>query len=311
MPGEWEELGPASYQVEGEIELKFMVISQAESGGNRVPKRERVNRNGRKLDFTGTRGDDFAITAIFNNNLTEPGIGDYPQMWPDRLDRLIRAFKTGKTGTLHLPWRRNIRCKPEGWTRKANAGDERDGETLDVTFLEDNEDTVDEASTTSVSVQASVLRKAAEAVFDLEQEGGWDGSFEDFTQLAADLEGTLNAPGEFLSDVAHKVRRVRRAAESIRESLSSRAEGRRQMLGPEGAKAERKLVELLDLLGLAEAELSARLPQIVTRTFPTDRSIYSIAAELGQSARDLISINGEIEDLNFIPAGTPVRVFAV
>ncbi len=310
MAGEWELLGPASFEVEGEIALKFMVIDQSIGGGNRIPKRERVFRNGRKLDFTGTRGDDFQISAIFNNNLTEPDIGDYPQMWPDRLDRLEAAFKTGKTGTLHLPWRRNIRCKADTWTRKATAGDERDGETLQVTFLEDNEDSVDEASTASVSVQASVLRKAEEAVFDLEKEGGWDGSFEDFTQLAADLEGVMAAPGEFLADVVHKARRVRRAADSIRQSLSSRAPGRDHMLGPEGAKAERKLVEIMDLAGLAEAEASSHLPAIVTRTFPTDRDIYSIATELKQSARDLIAINGELEDLAFIPAGTPVHVFA-
>lgn len=310
MSDEWTKLGPASYQIEGEIELKFAVIDLGESGGNRLPKRERVFRNGRKLDFTGTRGDDFAVTAIFNNNVIEPDLGDYPQMWPDRLDRLVKAFKTGKTGTLHLPWRRNIRCKPDNWARKAIASDDRDGETLSVTFLEDNEDTVDEASTASVSVQASVLRKAEEAVFDLESAGGWDGSFEDFTQLAADLEGVLNAPGEFLSDVVHKARRVRRAAESIIQSLSSRTPGRDHMLGPEGAKAERKLVEIIDLAGLAEGEASSHLPTIVTRTFPTDRDIYSIATELGQSARDLIAINGEIEDLAYIPAGTPVHVFA-
>jgi hypothetical protein len=310
MAGEWEQLGPASFKIDGEIELKFMLVDQGIGGGNRVPKRERVFRNGRKLDFTGTRGDDFALTAIFNNALTEPGMGDYPQMWPDRLDRLEAAFKTGKTGTLHLPWRRNIRCKPETWSRRATAGDERDGETLTVTFLEDNEDTVDEASTATVSVQASVLRKAAEAVFDLEKEGAWDGSFEDFTQLAADLEGVLAAPGEFLADVVHKAGRVRRAADSIRKSLSSRAPGRDHMLGPEGAQAERRLVEIMDLAGLAEAEASSHLPKIVTRTFPTDRDIYSIATELGQSARGLIAINGQIEDLAYIPAGTPVHVFA-
>ncbi len=310
MAGEWEELGPASFQVEGEIELKFMVVDQQIDGSNRVPKRRRIFRDGARLDFTGTEADRIVVNAIFSNTLQEPDLGDYPQMWPDRLDRLERAFKSGQTGTLHLPWRRNIRCKAESWTRKANSGDNRDSELLTVTFSEDNEDKVDAASTQSVSVQASVLRGAAEAVFDLEREGAWDGSFEDFTQLAADLEGALSAPGEFLSDVMHKARRVQRAAASIRESLSSRVEGRNHLLGPEGAKAERKLVEIIDLVGRALGDAAERGPQIVSRTFPTDRDIYSIATELGQSARDLIAINGHIEDLSFIPAGTPVYVYS-
>lgn len=310
MTDPWLELGPASYEIPGAPALTFMLVSQEIGGGNRVPGRERPYRRGEKLDFTGAQADTISLRAIFHNDLSEPGVGVGPQMWPDRLDEIERMFGTGETGTLHLPWRRNIRCKPMTWRRSATAETDRGGETLTVEFKQDNEDDVDVAALQTVSVRANVNRMVVEAIFDMEREGMWDGSFEDFTEFAADLEGVMNSPNEFLDDVSHKARRVERAAESIINSFTSRTDGRNQMTRPAGSRAEQRLRELIDMVASAAGEAEGSSPIIVTRVFPMDRDIYDIGAELGQSARELIAINPDLEDIGHIPAGTSVRVFA-
>jgi hypothetical protein len=307
----WTALGPASIEYEGEQPIKFMARGRLTMNGSiRRVERKIPWRKGAKQDDTGANADDLNIEAPFFNTVTEPDMGDWPPMWPDRLNKLVDLFKTCKTCTLHLPWRRNIRCKADSWQRVADIENEVDGETLTVKFAEDNEDSLDGPSAEDVSVRANIMRVVEQATFDLESEGMWDGSFEDLTQFAADLEGALNAPGEFLWDIAHKARRVRRAARAIRESFTSRLSGRRQMDDPTGERAYRDMLSIEDKAARAEAEALASLPPTTTRTFDTDRDIHSIAAELGQNARDLMSLNGHIEDLGFIEAGTPVVVFA-
>lgn len=306
----WSDLKPASYQIEGEIELKFMVLTVKEEGGLRMPRRPRPYRKAEKLDCTGPKSDEWPIEAVFHNDLTEPSLGDYPQIWPDRLERLIAAFKTGKTGWLNLPWKRNLRVKPESWSRSAAAEQHRGGELLSVKFVEDNEDNLDESAVELASVKATILGGVEDATFDLEREGLFDGSFEDLTELAADLEGALNAPGEFLQDVEQKALRLARAAQAMKDAFSSKLPGRNGLNDPAGANAARKLDDIIDAAGRAAGEAAARRPRTVGRTFPTARDLFDIAAELGQDARELLAVNTKLEDPSFIPAGTTVLVFA-
>ncbi len=307
----WNTLLPVSWQADGEEQILFMVWGQLRSDGSiRLNRREVPWRPGEKLDETGPNAGEHNLECPFFNTVTEPDLGDTPQMWPDRLNALEAQFLTAKTGTLHLPWKRNIRCKADTWSRVADIEGQREGETLTVKFVEDNEDNLDRPAAENVSVRANIQRVVEEAQFDAESEGGWDGSWEDITEFAAGLEGVLNAPAEFAADIAHKARRVGRAARSIRNSLTSRVTGRDQLNDPNGEPAYRRLFLLEDLAAQAEAEAVASLPPTSTRTFPTDRDIHSIASELGQNARDLMSLNGHIEDLGFIEAGTPVVVFA-
>lgn len=308
--GFWEKLQPASYEADGEQVIKFAILSQEQTSGIRVVKRPRPYRPGVKLDETGATEKEWTLEAPFFNGVKEPDLGDAPQMWPDRLDLLEAIVDKGRTATLNLPWRRGIRCKITKVLRRASTSGGRDGEMATLFVCEDNEDRVDDQALASVSVSATVLNTVAQASFDMENAGMWDGSLEDFTELAADVEGALAAPGELLDDLAHKARRLGRAAKSIRQSFSSRVEGRDQMNDPNGSRAELRLLELEDMAAKAQAEAESQLPATVTRVFDTDRDIYQIAVELGQSARELIGINGDLEDVGFIPAGTPVRVFA-
>ena len=306
MAGEWEKLGSGAFKSDGGTEYKFAVVSRTKSGGNRLPSRERPYRDGEKRDHTGTKGKTFRVEMLFHNGgVSEEGIdNDGPPMWPDRLNALEKEFESAKCGTLHLPWERNIRCRALDWERTA-LPDLRDGERLSVTFVTDNEDNLDGYSLENVSVRARVRRQAEEAVFDVERSGDWDGSLEDITQLASEVEGSLAAPDEFRQDLDQKANRLIRAADTVISALENKPESN----DPARAKNGQHLRELRELGARAVAASATSLPRVVQRAFPTSRDIYSIATELGQNPDELIANNPKIPDLTYIPARTPVNVF--
>lgn len=319
----WLDLPPASYQADGFPEIIIPVDGIDENGALRVARRARPWQPGVKLDHTGHDADKFTLKMLWSNDVEEPGI-DGP-IWPDKLEELIRQFKSGKTATLNLPWKRGIRVKPTTWSRSATATDNRGGELVTLNFETDNEDDLDREAFAAVTVKATLQGTVEEAVFDLESAGmsgvlaptTFDadspfggGSIEDITELAANLVGLLNAPGEYAQAILHQATRLRRATETVMSAFSTTTPGRDQMNDPTGSSARLKLLELLELAGSAELEARAALPR--TRTITTDRDtdIWTIASERGQNARQLMSINGAIEDFGAIPRGTPVLVFA-
>lgn len=307
----WEDLPASSFQADGETTLLIIARLVGEKGALRVVKHTRPFQAGQKLDETGPDGDEFTLEAMFHPDIQEGDTedGGQPQIWPDRLEALIKQFKGGKTATLHLPWKRNLRVKPTTWERRASGDEHRGGEILTVTFAQDNEDNLDREAFEAVSVKSQLERRADATTFDLDSIGGFDGSIEDITELAANLVGLMNAPGDYAAAIAHQANRVRRAASFLMDSLSSTASGRGQLNDPDGARANQGLLDLLDFAAGARAEAQEHLPRTITVRYPTDRTIYDIATERGQSAGALISINGALEDPGFIPANTPVIVF--
>lgn len=304
MPSEWEQTGPASFQADGLPEIKFVVTGVTKSGGKRLAKRKRPYRPGAKLDNIGREPREWDLEIVFFNTVDEPLMGTDVPHWPDRANDLEEAAEADVTGTLHLPWERNIRGQIESFKRTYNT-DKRDGEAFQLHFVEDTEEQLLGDAIDQVSVKAQIQRKVQDAEFDAESFGDWDGSFEDFTELAADLEGALNAPGEALDDVLHKAGRVRRAAKSVSDSITSRIDGD----DPEHERVLRKMNEISDLAAGVEIQASANSPRTRTVTYTSPVDIYSVAADLGQDAAELIKINTGLEDLMAIPAGTPVTVF--
>jgi hypothetical protein len=305
----WIGLPVSSYQADGEPgPVYFAARLVDESGSLRIASRARPFQPGEKLDETGHAADDFTIEAWFHNDIYESGFEDQ-QNWPTAIEELIRQFKTGKTGTLHLPWKRNLRVKPPSWRRSAKADEHRGGEVATVSFKTDNEDNLDREAFERVSVRANMQRTVEEAVFDLESLGGWDGSIEDLTELAAQIETAINAPGEFGQAVLHAANRMRSGVQRVIGALTSKSDGRGQLNDPSGAGARGKLLDLLELAAGAAAEAQEHLPATRTVRFTRTRDIWSIATELGQSARDVMGLNSHIEDFSVIEAGVPVYVF--
>jgi hypothetical protein len=323
----WLLLGPTSYQADGEVALLIAAREVGEDGGLRVVERVRPWQPGAKLDETGPMPDVFTLGVYFNADISEPELDTQGiPIWPDLLEALVRQFKTGRTATLHLPWKRGLRVKPLTWQRRAAADDNRGGETLSVTFKQDNEDALDREAFEAVAVKANVKRAAEEAVFALEQDGmsaaaadslrsvsnfgGLGDPGANIVELAASLADLINQPNEFAQAIAVQAQRLRRAGKLLMTAYSSGDEGRDQMNGPEGASARAKLLALLELAANAEAEALASLPRTRGYTAQRRTTIWLIATELRQNARELMSINSDVEDFSYIEQGTSVKVFA-
>ncbi len=301
-------LGPATFKVDGGfVTHGFTAFVVAESGSNRIVERNRPFRPAAKLDALGPNSDSFSIEAIFHRDIAEPDIPVPEPRWPDALQRFVDDLKTGKTGTLNLPWKRGIRCKALTWGRTANANEHRGGESIRVEFKEDNEDKLDRAAVQLVTVKATVQNAVEATSFDMESEGMDLFAIEDLTEIAANIQGLLNTPGDFAASLLHAGNRLRRAVETVKGAFSSGQPGRDGLNSPEGANARLKLLELAELAARAVGEARPRQTRIVT--YPRVRDIYSIATELGQNARELMTINEQIEDFAVIPAGQAVRVF--
>jgi hypothetical protein len=306
----WLNLPACDYQADGFSVIVLPISGVDESGALRVARRARPWQPGVKLDHTGPDSDKLTLKLLWSNDVEDEGQG--PGFWPDKLEELIAQFKSGKTATLNLPWKRGLRVKPLTWSRSASAEGDRGGELVTLNFETDNEDNLDREAFQKVSVKATVQSSVEAAQFDMESIGAWDGSIEDVTQLAADLVGYLNAPGDYAQALLHQANRLRRAAQFLTDSFSTTVEGRDQFNGPEGSSARLKLLELMELAAFAASEARAAMPKTRTITTQRDTDIWIIAGEQRppQDARALMSINGQIEDFAAIPKGTAVLVFA-
>ena len=297
MSGEWDNLQVAIFKPDDEISVYFAVLSIKETGGNRLVKGVIPFRRGVKLDSTVEKERSWSIETVWHNTITEKGLLDSPRLYPERMNAMLKLAKVQATGTLDLPLDRNLRVRCDSYTRVADRG-MRDGEVITFEFVEDNED--DEIAAKQASVKATIQTLVEEASFDADSIGGWNGSFEDLTQFASDLQGLMNAPGDAWAGIEQKADRVAAAADKIEGALTG---------DPDEAPVMAKLVDIADSAARAKSEGQGS-PKTVTRTFPAPTDIYTIAASLGQSPSQLLALNTGLRDPGDIPAGTPVVVLA-
>lgn len=306
-PDSWEGLDAATFEVDGE-EIEIVIMSVSQSGGLRLAKRERPYRAGVKLDDTDRKERTYRIEVLFHNDVTEDTQGE--EMWPDRANSFEEALEqSGKVGTLNLPWRRNIRCRCESYERKAGTDQYRGGEIFSVTLTEDNEENLSD-SVYDVSVTAGLGSAMETLQFSAEAAGIWDGKIADIVEAAAWLQSLINAPGEYLETILTAARALERACINTKKALTTQLEGSNQGSDPAGCSLMDGLTELQDMAGRVGGEAAAKFPATRTRKWNRVRSIYDIATELGQSARDLIAVNSGLEDPTYIEPNTPVQVFA-
>lgn len=313
--GLWEGYEPASFKADGEETIRFMARSIVETGGVTIAARRRPYRDGAKLDALGALEDKWDFEALFlsDEDAQEPGVtddGGLP-MYPDRLQALIDAFKTGKTGVFNLPWKRGLRAKCGSWTRRDVADEHRNGAVFAGQFIEDNEDSVDREAIVKPSARGALDRKVQEATFDAEASATWDSSLADWNGAVAELVGIMNTPGEYVGQLRTAVARLQGMVSMVRDAFSSPFEGRDQFRDPESIQMRLRLLEIEDLIALAEEQ--ARSSEIKTRTYfpPTDTDIWAIAALLKQPAPTLVELNAaDFDDLGYIEGGVGVRVLA-
>lgn len=304
----WENAKPASFEVDGYDPVVFPVWKQVSGdAGLREVSRSVPWVDGEEVDETGLRAGTWSVTAPFLMVLSsEDGIGDDPPLYPTRMEKLIELFELKKTGTLNLPWRRNIRCKALTWRRVAS-DDTLDAEILDITFKCDNENLLDQQR--AQSIPASTVRQLAiQAQFEAERAGAWDGSWEDLTRLTAQLEAFMMAPSEYRQDIASKAQRVSSCCDRLLAAHSKSEAGRNEFLDPASAPAVRLLMLIRGQADSAEAEArSGTVRGVVTKTITRATSIWEYAIAAGMDPYEMLKLNPQIEDPNYIPAGTQLK----
>jgi prophage DNA circulation protein len=319
MPdGIFEQYESASWTVQGR-KIVFPVQEITDNYSNRIIKRKRPYRQGAKIDDTGGDPTEWTFRSIFHNSLSgdgqlpgaEPGLAENSKpLYPDVLNEMVELFKIHETGDLTVPTIGTVRARAVSYSRSETSS-RRDCAEVTFVFCEDNEDNVDAAAFQVPSVSANAESIAEAAEFDEQSEDMWDGSLQDLNELAAQLEGIANAPGDFMQDIESQANIVKGAADKVISAWSKpNILGRDVLLDAEGNKAERKIQAQKELAGQAQQAAYRGRPKTITKKYTTQVSIFDVASLENQEASILLTINPQLEDPWEIPAGTGVRIMS-
>lgn len=308
----------ASWQVGDSPTIRFPLIGElAEDIGNRLVEHARPYRKGAKFDSTGAAPRSFQLTALFNNTINEPGLEQNTRaLYPFMVRELMASFDIQQTGTLTLPTVGAVRCRADK-CKRIESVNERDQATLQLSFVEDNEEALAQAAFALPSARATVAKSAAQTVFSIQREGGVvDDEVFSLKQRATDIESLLLAPGRAVADLESQARSLRwqlRRGRQTQEQLASDL----AILGiggtsePRGSEFHRNSIRLEDTLAKAADEKFASRPRI--KTFVVDvaqTNLFEIAARFKQDAADLLDLNSErVADPFYLEQGDVIRVF--
>lgn len=306
----FEQLPVASWTVKGRS-IAFPVQVVQQMGANRLIERERPYRDGAKLDDTGSKARKWAVDAIFQNTVQEPGLEtNGSDLYPGALNEMIALFDIHETGDLVLPTIGKVRARAGDYTR-VERYDTRDAAILTFNFIEDNEDNIDFRSIEAPSPKANAKRLALATEFDEQSAEVWDFNTRSLNTLVSEIEGTVNTPFALLQQAQQTSTQVRHAAERLTRAFSRPGVRGREALGlTRGHRVQRRLVEQQDLAGRAVLESQGGRPKLISVVVTRPISLMALASVLRQSVDDLIAANPGLEDPNYLRAGTAVLVFA-
>jgi len=287
-----------------------------EERGKRTVEQERAYRHGAKIDSTGWKGRQFRIKSAFNNTLDEPGVGDLPLMYPDRLNALIRSFDFEETGTLTLPTRGPVRCKASWYGRGDEIGED-DEASCEFVFLEDSEDEVNPDTLADPQVNATIVRLSQQTVFSAERLGSLNDGYVDLVTAASQMETLLLAPGRALDDIKSQGNRNRRA---IKRAVFAEQKLGKQVGGlfqrQDAHEAERQSKSMSDLQARAIAEKNADRPATRKHRVSDFCTLFDVSSDVGKTApknldlQALFELNqGVVDDVMDLSPGQRVVVF--
>lgn len=276
---------------------------------NRIVRRARQNRNGAKLDDTGSVETVWTIDADFYNGCMEQGIPP-DDNYPDVLNNFIKSSKVHETGTLTLGTEGKRRARIES-IRRSESIEEIDCGIVSITFVEDNEDTLTADSVTAPSARSVSRRLAEMTTFSAEQNGvSLSDSRTGISELAAAVEELTTSPFEYIGDLQAQAEQVRAACARLEEVHTSRRSQVGELLAvPPGARALRGLIDLKDKAAKVVEEKQSSMPRLISYVVPTQRSIFDVAVQFDQDPTALIAANPQIGDPLALPPRTVVKVF--
>jgi prophage DNA circulation protein len=298
----------ASWKVGNAPPISFPALSIRESGGNRIVQQERPFRDGAKLDDTGGKARAWRISALFSNDVDEPGTSENAgPLYPDMLREIIRSFDEHETGDLTLPTVGKVRVRAETYDREETFTT-TDSATIELNFIQDNEDALDRALLSPPSAVATLRKLAEQTQFTHQEAGVWNEDVKSLTETSLEIESLLLAPGRASADLQAAAASNRRAIDRIIGALQ---EDLTLVTPQRGSQNERRLRTMLDRLAAAEDERTSSRPRTTAFVIDVERtSIYEIAARLNQDAEELLDLNAaRIEDPFYLTRGEVIRVY--
>jgi hypothetical protein len=293
-----------SFSVAG-TKVSFPVVMDDVSGGNRIIRIPRPNREGEKLDDTGADARIWTPRAVFGNNIWEEGLDPNVPLYPDLMLAVLRLFAKHETGDLFVPTDGLARARAHQFKR-STPEDSVDFAVLDLTFIEDSEDSIDAAAFANPTVLGRHLRLAEQTAFSMEYEDNWSDLVTEIKVLCSDLEGIMQAPGRYVEDAQAQARAIAGAiGDVVRTAEEQTGLAREGGTSPPAPVAVQRLASLLDLSWVAAEERQRSLPATVPYDVAVKTTIFEIAALVKQPAEVLLDLNGErIEDPFYVPPGT-------
>lgn len=307
-----EQYPSASWQVGANKPLVFPALEIQEEGGNRIVQRERPYRDGAKIDDIGSRAKCWTFRAYFENSIDEGARQNGMPLYPDVLNALIRSFDLHETGDLIVPTVGKVRARAQSYVR-VERNEERDTASLELKFIQDNEDKVDATAFAPPTVKASMNVLKESAVFSAHSDGIYSLNLADLNEFAQGLIEIANFPGTFLADVDSKAGIVVGATNRVLNAFTSKSnnpktKARAMLSDPDASVTARKLTALQDTSARAVAELRENQPAIIRILLDRPFNIFDIAVQYGQDVNQLIAINSEWDPFA-IPAGATIRIF--
>ena len=301
---------PASWRVGDGDPIFFPVGDITETGGNRIIRHQRPHRRGARLESTGATERTWSFPAYFNNSLAE-GVQSGVPLYPGTLRRLLRAFDVQETGTLVLPTVGKVRARAETYTRR-ELGEERDEATVDLLFVEDNEESLDRAALNPPAVVSTLVKLSEQTRFSAERQGLWNDDVRTLTEFASEVEALLLAPGRAAADLGAIVNAHRNAIQRMVDAATTAANDVGGLFSePRGSDTPRQLRTMQDREAYSEVERTSSRPR--TKSFVVDverTSIFEIAARFNQDAGELMELNAaRIVDPFDLTRGEVLRVF--
>lgn len=307
---------PGSWKPDGGEEVVFAVISIVQSGGNRLVAHKRLRKAGARHDSMGADVVAYELTIHVFNGCEEPGVPI--DSYPDVANQLIEAMATQATGDLNVPTVGKRRCRADTYRRTEDLRDGgRDAAIIVAKFYEDSEDDADQAAFSAPSASSAASKQAEEVEESMDESGPSLGdTLSDLRDAADQIQDLANAPGEFADHMEKQADSVMQAADDVTETVSSAgsrySEELANLFTDPGSTVPGRAMNRFEDTARRATQLVAPAPfsRIVDKKYPTAVSIFDVATDVQQDSVKLMAINGSIEDLRSIPAGTPVKVFA-
>lgn len=308
----FERLPRCQWKAQGRDSAVVIPVQRiVESVEARIAPRKRAYKNGAKQDHVGRDFLVWELEALFHNDSTEDGVP--ADNYPDQHNRLLSSMDVNETGDLQLPTRGFVRAVFKGY-RSVVQNDVRDAAAVTLTFWEDTEDGLSQASFVQGSGRATARNTVTLLQESCSTRGIWGEDVTSLDDLVTDLENFAKAPLDAVESVAAQARAVTNAVgriESAFTSTSNTALGEAGLLlsQPESSFAGRNLREMADVAQRIVANATGVGFTTVVK-YKTEVTIFDVATKLGQDVAKLSALNRALPSLLRIEAGTPIRVYA-